>query len=100
MSTFDEAMSLKLKPEQLQVIRHVYDRKDAFLWLPKGFGKSVCYETLPFVFDHKERSSTSCSSTNCSAVLVVSPLVSLMIDQVESRRKRCVQGSHLSLDLS
>ena len=54
MSTFDEAMSLKLKPEQLQAIRHVYDRKDVFLWSPTGFGKSVCYETLPLVFNHKE----------------------------------------------
>ena len=49
MSTFDEAVSLKLKPEQLQAIRHVYDGKDGFLWLPTGFGKSVCYETLLFV---------------------------------------------------
>ena len=54
MSTFNEAVSLKLKPEQLQAIRHVYDGKDVSLWLPTGFGKSVCYETLPFVFDHKE----------------------------------------------
>ena len=54
MSTFDEAVSLKLHPEQLQAIRHVYDGKDV------EFGKLVCYETLPFVFSHKERSSTSC----------------------------------------
>ena len=64
MSTFDEAVSfalhaigkegLKLKPEQLQAIHHVYDRNDEFLRLPTGFGKLVCYETLPFVFYHKE----------------------------------------------
>jgi len=84
MSTFDEAMSLKLKPEQLQAIRHVYDGKDGFLWIPTGFGKLVCYKTLPFLFDHMERSSTSCSSANSSIVLVVSPLWSLMIDHVES----------------
>ena len=68
MSTFDEAMCLKLKPEQLQAIRHVYDGKDVLLWLSTGFGKSVGNEALPFVmfvFDHKERSSTSCSSANC-----------------------------------
>ena len=71
---------LKLKPEQLQAIHG----KGVFLWLPTGFGKSVCYETLPFVFDHKEQSSTSCSSANCSVILFVSLLVSSMIDQVES----------------
>jgi len=46
---FDEAVSLKLKPEQLQAIHHVYDGKNGFLWLPTGFGKLVCYKTLLFV---------------------------------------------------
>ena len=64
---------LKLKPEQLQAICHVCDGKDVFLWLPTGFGKLVCCEMLPFVFKHKEQSNTSCSSTNCSVVLVASP---------------------------
>jgi len=64
MSTLNEAVSfalraigkegLKVKPEQLQAIRHVYDGKDVFLWLSTGFGKLVCYKMLPFVFDHKE----------------------------------------------
>jgi len=49
MSMFDEAVSLKLKPEQLQAIHHVYDGKNGFLWLPTGFGKLVCYKTLLFV---------------------------------------------------
>ena len=32
-----------------------YDLKRVFVWLPTGFGKSICYwyTTLPFVFDHK-----------------------------------------------
>jgi len=69
MFTFDEAMSfalcaigkegLKLKPEQLQAICHVSDG-DVFLWLPTGFGKSECYETLPI-----------CSTTRNEAVLAV-----------------------------
>ena len=33
-----------LKPEQLQAVRHVYEVGDVFLWLPTGFGKSICYE--------------------------------------------------------
>jgi len=70
MSTFYEAVSLKLKPEQLQAICHVYDGKDVFV---VEFVKSVCYEMLPFVFDHKERSSTSCSSANCSVQRIAVP---------------------------
>ena len=56
-----------------------------FVWLPTGFGKSLCYRILPFVFVHKlGRLGTGKSS----AVLVVSPLVSLMIDRVQKLRAR------------
>ena len=43
--------SIVLKQEQLTAIRYLYQRKDIFLWLPTGFGKSVCYEVLPFLFN-------------------------------------------------
>ena len=100
---FDEAVTyalravekerIVLKTEQLEAIRHIYDGKDVFLWLPTGFGKSICYETLPFVFDYKlERVS---GTTSSSVVLVVSPLVSLMADQVSSLRKRGVKAAIL-----
>ena len=42
---------LSPKPEQVTAIRAVYDKKDVFVWLPTGFGKSLCYETIPFIFD-------------------------------------------------
>ena len=35
-----------LKAEQLDAIKCMV--KDTFPWLPTGFGKSICYETLPF----------------------------------------------------
>ena len=37
---------LELKLEQKTSIRHIYEGKDVFVWLPTGFGKSICYETL------------------------------------------------------
>ena len=73
---------LVLKKEQLQTIHNLYNGKDVFLWLPTGFGKSICYEVLPFLFDYK----SSRAGPRNSTVLVVSPLVSLMVDQVCSRR--------------
>ena len=57
----------------------VFIRADIFVWLPTGFGKTVCFEVLPFMFDMK-------LSRVDSLVVVVSPLVSLMIDQVRSLR--------------
>ena len=43
---------MRLKPEQVASILAVCkgkDMKDVFIWLPTAFGKSVCYETTPFV---------------------------------------------------
>ena len=39
--------------EQTACIKAIYEGKDVFLWLSAGFGKSMCYEILPFVFDDK-----------------------------------------------
>jgi len=72
-SSFEEAIQcalerlasghLTLKEEQFKAIRAVYDRKSMFVWLPTGFGKSLCYQAIPFIMDHKlGLSSTSESS--------------------------------------
>ena len=82
-------LSVMLKAEQRACIKSVYDGKDVFLWLPTGFGKSLCYEVLPFVLGHK------LNRQDC-LVIVVSPLVSLTTDQVQSLRRRSVKCAILS----
>jgi ATP-dependent helicase YprA (DUF1998 family) len=42
-----------LKPGQQQSIEAVYNGRDVFVWLPTGYGKSLCYVVLPFLMDHK-----------------------------------------------
>lgn len=96
--SFDQALTsalqsigkgdLTLKKQQVESIRYVLAGKDVFAWLPTGFGKSVIYECLPFVFERL--------SERKSLVLVVSPLVSLMIDQVMSLKKRGVCAAIMS----
>ena len=78
-----------LKAEQATCIKCIYEGKDVFLWLPTGFGKSLCYEVLPFVFDDK-------LGKDNSVVIVVSPLISLMVDQVQSLRRRSVRPAIMS----
>ena len=57
-----------------------------------GFGKSICYQALPYMFDHKlGRSNVGCKSV----VLVVSPLLSLRVDQVTSLRSAGVGATIL-----
>ena len=42
---------LSVKPEQLQVVVSMLKRQDVFAILPTGFGKSVCFQCLPLLFD-------------------------------------------------
>ena len=50
-----------------------------FVLLPTGYGKRLCYAALPAAFDSLR--NTVCTSSK-SIVLVVSPLIALMKDQV------------------
>ena len=81
--------AISLKSEQRSCVESLYEGKDVFLWLPTGFGKSLCYEVLPFVLGDKlER--------NDGLVVVISPLLSLMMDQVRSLRRRSVRSAIMS----
>ena len=53
----------------------------------------ICYKVLPFVFDDK-------LGRNDSVVIVVSPLVSFMLDQVRSLRSRSVRAEIMSFGRS
>ena len=78
-----------LKDEQRRAIKAVYDGMDVFVWLPTGFGKSVCFQALPFVFDYK---LGLVSAEKKSVVIVVAPLVALMVDQVQCLRANRVRA--------
>ena len=75
-------------PEQGQAIREFLLGRDVFVSLPTGEGKSLCYASLPLVFDWiKEHHVRTTISENVSSS-IVSPLTALMKDQVESFSKR------------
>ena len=57
-----------------------------------GFGKSICYQVLPFLSDHK--SGLAGGQKMC--VIVVSPLTSLMVDQVRNLRRNDVDAVVIS----
>ena len=64
-----------------------------FILLPTGFGKSIIYDVLPFLFDHK---LGRVDARMRSLVIVVSLLISLMADQVGRLRRRGARVAMLS----
>ena len=47
-----------------------------------GYGKSICYQLLPVIFDFKQKQLTTVPQAKRSSVLVNSSLASLIVDQV------------------
>ena len=66
---------LSLKDQQVEAVKLLSEGKDVFVWFPTGYGKCICYQLLPFVFDVKV-GRTNASLIDRSVVLVISPLVS------------------------
>ena len=62
----------------IYVISTFVSGKDVFVALPTGFGKSICYGCLPGVFDKLSK-----VDAKKSIVIIVSPLVALVADQVD-----------------
>ena len=75
-----------LRPGQVPVLESVLDRRDTVGIMPTGGGKSLCYQ-LPAL-------------TEPGLVVVISPLIALMYDQVVSLRENGVSASFLNSSLS
>jgi len=64
---------LSLKDQQVEAVKLLSEGKDVFMWLLTGYGKSICYQLLPFVFDVK-LGRTNAPLVARSVVLVILPL--------------------------
>ena len=76
----------EFRPHQREIVEHVIGGGDAFVLMPTGGGKSLCFQ-IPAM----HRPGTA---------IVVSPLISLMKDQVDALRANGVSAACLNSSLA
>ncbi|MBP9819879.1 DEAD/DEAH box helicase, partial [Candidatus Woesebacteria bacterium] len=72
----------RFRPGQQEIISALLAKKSVLAILPTGAGKSLCYQVPGVMMD--------------GTTLIISPLISLMQDQVASLLKRNIAAAYLS----
>lgn len=92
-----------LKPKQVVCLENVYLQKDVMCVLPTGYGKSLIFLLLPMLLfakskmlDHVRLRGISAAAVN-SMVVVVSPLNSLMSNQLSRLRISGVRAAVINV---
>ncbi|GAU18592.1 hypothetical protein TSUD_124230 [Trifolium subterraneum] len=73
---------MSFRPYQREVIEKIIEKRDCLVVMATGSGKSLCYQVPPLVVK--------------KTGIVVSPLISLMQDQVMALKQRGIKAEYLS----
>ena len=76
----------EFRPPQDLIIQSVLNQNDTIALLPTGGGKSVCFQVPALIFEGK--------------TLVISPLIALMQDQVDTLISKGIKAKSLNASLN
>jgi len=88
----------RFRGQQAAIIEHVLAGNHALVIMPTGMGKSLCYQ-IPALMVGNDEKNQGDDKAKCPLTLVISPLIALMKDQVDTLCARGVSAAYINSSL-